>query len=130
MLTSIVLGQPKLYNIIWYYNLVTNWYRGIPFVTKWPNTFTNCVFFIYLFHIFIVNPLRKCICRVCTYIIFTLIAISYISIYIYIYIIYRSCVVVALGGLFLVSFVCGWWMIFLYWHIAFWLETVFSSVAF
>jgi len=43
---------------------------------------------IYLFHIFIVHPLRKGICRVCTYIIFTLIAISYtgISIYIYIYI--------------------------------------------
>ena len=26
----------------------------------------TCIFIIYLFHIFIVHPLRKCICRVCT----------------------------------------------------------------
>ena len=38
-----------------------------------------------LFHKFIVHPLRKCISRVCTYIIFTLIAISYMDISRYIY---------------------------------------------
>jgi len=46
-----------------------------------------CLNLLPLFHIFIVHPLCKCICRVCTYIIFTLVAISYsvISMYIYIY---------------------------------------------